>query len=68
VEISKSFKGSWNLLTGWIEKDTGRLVLRTSFRVGTLVTDFIGNMSVGNSLQGYIEGAPPIPGDNYIDA
>jgi hypothetical protein len=59
--------GSWNVALAWIDKATGNWSLRTSFRVGRLTFDWMCDVSTGNTLVGYIEGAPPIAGENYPD-
>jgi hypothetical protein len=38
--------------------------LLTSFKVGDLVTEWIGQMQTAPQLIGYIEGAPPVPSEN----
>ena len=43
-------KGEWHLITG--------------FKVGDLVTEWIGQIQFAPQLQGYIEGAPPVPSEN----
>ena len=43
-------KGEWQLITG--------------FKVGDLVTEWIGQIQFAPQLIGYIEGAPPVPSEN----
>jgi Concanavalin A-like lectin/glucanases superfamily/K319L-like, PKD domain len=42
--------GQWHLITG--------------FKVGNLVTEWIGQVQFAPELKGYIEGAPPVPSEN----
>ena len=47
----------------FIDKD-GQWQLITGFKVGNLVTEWVGQVQTDPQLMGYIEGAPPIPGEN----
>lgn len=42
----------------------GQWQLVTGFKVGDLVTEWIGQMQTAPQLIGYIEGAPPVPSEN----
>jgi hypothetical protein len=42
----------------------GQWQLLTSFKVGDLITEWIGQMQTTPQLIGYIEGAPPVPSEN----
>lgn len=44
----------------------GRWHLVTGFKVGDLRTTWIGQVQFAPQLKGYIEGAPPVPGENLI--
>ena len=44
----------------------GRWRLVTGFKVGDMVTEWIGQVQFAPQLIGYIEGAPPVPGENQI--
>ncbi len=46
--------GQWNLITG--------------YKVGDLATEWIGQVQFAPELIGYIEGAPPVPGENLTGA
>lgn len=42
----------------------GRWYLLTGYKVGNLVAEWVGQVQFAPQLIGYIEGAPPIPGEN----
>lgn len=42
----------------------GQWYLVTGFKVGNLVTEWIGQVQFNPELKGYIEGAPPVPSEN----
>jgi hypothetical protein len=44
----------------------GSWVLRTGYKVGDLVTSWVGQAQFNPQLIGYIEGAPPMPSENLI--
>jgi hypothetical protein len=44
----------------------GSWVLRTGFKIGDLVTSWVGQAQFNPQLIGYIEGAPPVPSENLI--
>lgn len=46
--------GAWNLLSG--------------FKVGNLLTEWIGQVQFNPQVMGYIEGAPPVPGENLTES
>lgn len=44
---------------------SGRWHLTTSFKVGTLVTEWMSQIQTDPTLVGYVEGGPPVPAENY---
>ncbi|MBL8329698.1 MAG: hypothetical protein JNJ71_12665 [Rubrivivax sp.] len=42
----------------------GRWQLFTGFKVGDLITEWLGQVQFAPELKGYIEGAPPVPSEN----
>jgi hypothetical protein len=46
--------GAWHLFTG--------------FKVGNLLTEWIGQVQFNPQVMGYIEGAPPVPGENLTES
>ncbi|MFF0216054.1 LamG domain-containing protein [Streptomyces vinaceus] len=45
----------------------GRWHLITGYKVGDLVTEWVGQAQFDPQLMGYIEGAPPVPSENLTD-
>jgi hypothetical protein len=58
-------EGSFKRAYAFIDPD-GRWVLVTGFKIGTLVTEWFSQVQTAPTLIGYVEGAPPIPAENYV--
>lgn len=57
-EVTGVFKRCYGLIR------SGRLHLVTGFKIGDLRTEWVGQVQTDPQLKGYIEGAPPVPGEN----
>ncbi|WXC47668.1 hypothetical protein QX201_007382 [Fusarium graminearum] len=55
-----SFKRAYTFVT-----PEGSWVLITGFKIGTLVTEWFSQVQTAPTLIGYIEGAPPVPAENW---
>jgi hypothetical protein len=55
--------GAFKRCYGYIALD-GQWQLVTGFKVGDMVTEWVGQAQFAPQLIGYIEGAPPVPGEN----
>ena len=66
IAASGSMEGSFKRAYSYIDKD-GQWSLVTGFRIGALITEWVSQVQTSPTLIGYIEGAPPIPAENYID-
>ncbi len=55
------------LLRAYALVQDDRLRLVTGFRVGSLVHEWMGQVQMNPQVIGYIEGAPPVPGENLTD-
>ncbi|MGW7584459.1 LamG-like jellyroll fold domain-containing protein [Kitasatospora sp. NPDC054768] len=45
----------------------GRWHLVTGYKVGDLITEWVGQAQFDPQLVGYVEGAPPVPSENLVD-
>ncbi|KAF8307722.1 hypothetical protein DL93DRAFT_2159383 [Clavulina sp. PMI_390] len=43
----------------------GKWHLTTGFKIGTLISEWVAQVQTNPTLMGYVEGAPPIPKENY---
>ncbi|CCT73221.1 uncharacterized protein FFUJ_10097 [Fusarium fujikuroi IMI 58289] len=66
IESSGSMGGSYKRVYSFIESN-GKWCLVTGFRIGSLQTEWVGNVQTDPTLIGFIEGAPPVPIENFID-
>ena len=66
IAASGSMEGSFKRAYSYIDKD-GQWSLVTGFRIGALITEWVSQVQTSPTLIGYIEGAPPIPAENYTD-
>ena len=55
------------LLTAYAVVQQGRLKLVTGFRVAELEHAWVGQVQMDPQVVGYIEGAPPVPGENLTE-
>lgn len=46
----------------------GEWVLVTGFKVGNLISEWIGQVQFNPQIMGYVEGAPPVPSENLTEA
>jgi hypothetical protein len=60
-----SMEGSYKRVYSFIDSD-GKWRLDTGFRIGSLITEWVSQVQTSPTLIGYIEGAPPIPAENYV--
>ncbi|KAJ9618074.1 hypothetical protein H2203_009255 [Taxawa tesnikishii (nom. ined.)] len=60
-----TFEGSFKRAYSFID-NTGTWRLDTGFRIGTLLTEWVSQVQTSPTLIGYIEGAPPVPAENYV--
>jgi hypothetical protein len=67
ISASGAMEGSYKRAYSYIEPD-GSWALVTGFRIGTLKTEWVGQVQTSPILIGYIEGAPPFPADNFRDS
>src|SRR5262249_51890433 len=44
----------------------GQWLLTNGFKIGPLLVEWVGQVEFNPTLLGYIEGAPPVPGENMI--
>lgn len=65
VSTTGGMEGSYKRAYSYIEKD-GRWSLITGFKIGALLTEWVSQVQTSPTLKGYIEGAPPIPAENYL--
>ncbi|KAF5705139.1 hypothetical protein FMUND_12218 [Fusarium mundagurra] len=66
ADSSGSMGGSYKRAYSYIE-DNGKWCLVTGFRIGALKTEWVGHVQTDPTLIGFIEGAPPIPSENWTD-
>lgn len=66
VSASGAMEGSFKRAYSYIEGD-GRWCLVTGFRIGALKTEWVGQVQTSPTLIGFIEGAPPIPVDTFVE-
>ena len=59
-EVSGVFKRCYGFVRG------SRLHLVTGFKVGDLVTEWVGQVQTDPQLKGFVEGAPPVPSENFL--
>jgi hypothetical protein len=65
VGASGAMEGSLKRAYGFIDSDTGVWVLVTGFKIGALITEWVSQVQTSPTLIGYMEGAPPIPAENF---
>lgn len=68
MEISASggMEGAYKRAYTYIDAQ-GRWCLVTGFRIGTLLTEWMGQVQTAPTLIGYIEGAPPLPVESFTE-
>ncbi|KAF7534354.1 hypothetical protein G7054_g6291 [Neopestalotiopsis clavispora] len=66
VGASGGFEGSFKRMYSFIGEN-GDWCLVTGFRIGSLFTEWVSQVQTSPTLVGYIEGAPPIPAENFRD-
>ena len=66
IAASGSMEGSFKRAYSYVDKN-GQWSLVTGFRIGALITEWVSQVQTSPTLIGYIEGAPPIPAENYND-
>ncbi|KAG8525628.1 uncharacterized protein KY384_009272 [Bacidia gigantensis] len=66
IGASGSMEGSYKRVYSYIDKQN-HWNLVTGFRIGALVTEWVSQVQTSPTLIGYIEGAPPIAAENYVD-
>lgn len=59
--------GSFKRAYASISADGTSLILTTGFRIGATIMEFVSQIQTAPSLEGYIEGPPPVPAENYYD-
>ncbi len=59
-EVSGVFKRCYGFVRG------SRLHLVTGFKVGDLMTEWVGQVQTDPQLKGFVEGAPPVPSENFL--
>jgi PKD repeat protein len=62
TDIDGNLFGVFKRCYGLIENGEWQLI--TGFKVGDLVTEWVGQVQFDPQIIGYIEGAPPVPGEN----
>jgi hypothetical protein len=65
VGVNGGMEGSLKRVYGFIDADLGHWVLITGFKIGSLLTEWVSQVQTSPTLIGYIEGAPPIPAENF---
>ncbi|PWY97400.1 hypothetical protein BCV70DRAFT_67029 [Testicularia cyperi] len=68
VQISHTgeLEGSYKRAYTFIDSQN-RWKLVTGFKIGALTTEWVSQVQTAPTLIGYIEGAPPVPAENYTD-
>lgn len=66
VGVSGAMEGSFKRAYSYIEEN-GKWCLVTGFRIGALKTEWVGQVQTAPTLIGFIEGAPPLPVDTFIE-
>ncbi|KAM7219919.1 hypothetical protein V8F06_004774 [Rhypophila decipiens] len=66
ISASGAMEGSYKRAYSYIEED-GKWCLVTGLRIGALKTEWVGQVQTSPTLIGFIEGAPPIPVDTFIE-
>ncbi|RMF63705.1 MAG: hypothetical protein D6742_16795, partial [Cyanobacteria bacterium J069] len=61
-DIDGNLFGVFKRCYGLIENGEWRLI--TGFKVGELITEWVGQVQFDPQIIGYIEGSPPVPGEN----
>ncbi|USP79475.1 hypothetical protein yc1106_06749 [Curvularia clavata] len=61
-------EGSLKRVYAFIDADSGKWVLVTGFKTGALITEWVSQVQTSPTLIGYIEGAPPIPAENFASS
>ena len=64
VDAQGGLVGSFKRAYSYVDQ-SGSLVLETGFRIGSMLTEWVSQAQTDPTLIGYIEGAPPIPAENY---
>ncbi|KAK0704574.1 hypothetical protein B0H67DRAFT_673739 [Lasiosphaeris hirsuta] len=65
IRPSGGMEGSLKRAYSFIDDGSGRWVLVTGFKIGTLETEWVSQVQTSPTLIGYIEGAPPIAAENF---
>jgi hypothetical protein len=60
-----SMEGSYKRVYSFIDSND-KWRLDTGFRIGSLITEWVSQVQTNPTLIGYMEGAPPIPAENYV--
>lgn len=63
VDAAGNLGGAMKRAYSYIDRD-GRWQLLSGFKVGNLVTEWLGQVQADPQLIGFIEGAPPVPSEN----
>ncbi|KAH8729939.1 hypothetical protein BGZ61DRAFT_530066 [Ilyonectria robusta] len=66
ISASGDMEGSFKRAYSYID-DSGKWCLVTGFRIGALKTEWVGQVQTSPTLIGFIEGAPPLPVDTFVD-
>lgn len=64
IGATGSMEGSYKRAYSYID-ETGNWCLVTGFKIETLITEWVSQVQTSPTLMGYIEGAPPVPAENY---
>ncbi|PWY97402.1 hypothetical protein BCV70DRAFT_202911 [Testicularia cyperi] len=62
-----SMEGSYKRAYTYVDS-ANRWRLVTGFKIGSLLTQWVSQVQTAPTLIGYIEGAPPVPAENYLNS
>lgn len=65
VSASGSMEGAFKRMYSYINAEYNWCLV-TGFRIGALVTEWVSQVQTAPTLKGYIEGAPPIPVESFL--
>ncbi|KAI8290115.1 hypothetical protein K4K60_006862 [Colletotrichum sp. SAR11_57] len=66
ISASGTLEGSYKRAYAYIDEH-GEWCLVTGFRIGALKTEWVSQVRTSPTLIGFIEGAPPVPADSFIN-
>ncbi|KAH7161676.1 hypothetical protein EDB81DRAFT_944310 [Dactylonectria macrodidyma] len=66
ISTSGAMEGSFKRAYSYIEANGGWCLV-TGFRIGALKTEWVGQVQTSPTLIGFIEGAPPLPVDTFVE-